>query len=135
MSRDRKVAIWLVCIVTFGLIIHLLSSILLPFVVGIAIAYFLDPIADRLETKGLSRWASTILILGVFFLLVISLLLLLIPLLQTQIVEFTGMAPAIIKIGQAQIQPYLEQLRANLAPGSMENLPETATIYAGKIVN
>jgi predicted PurR-regulated permease PerM len=75
------------------------------------------------------------LILGVFFVLVISLLLLLIPLLQTQIVEFTGMAPAIIKIGQAQIQPYLEQLRANLAPGSMENLPETATIYAGKIVN
>ena len=58
MSRDRKAAIWVVCIVTFGLIIYFLSSILLPFVVGMAFAYFLDPVANRLEAKGLSRWFS-----------------------------------------------------------------------------
>ena len=55
MSKDRKAVIWMAGIFTFGLIIHLLSSILLPFVVGMAIAYFLDPVADRIEAKGLSR--------------------------------------------------------------------------------
>ena len=135
MSKDRKVVIWLVCIVVFGLIIHLLSSILLPFVVGMAIAYFLDPVADRLEAKGLSRWISTFLILFVFFVSGVSLLLLLIPLLQTQIIEFAGMVPAVIKAVQGQVQPYLEQLRTNLASDSMDNLPRAAAIYAEKIVS
>ena len=31
------------------------GSTLLPFLLGAAIAYFLDPIADRLERLGLSR--------------------------------------------------------------------------------
>ncbi len=135
MNRDRKVAIWLVCIVAFGLIVNLLSSILLPFVVGMAIAYFLDPIADSLEEKGLSRWMSTLLILLGFFVFALLLLLLLIPLLQSQIVEFVGVVPAIIKAGQTQIQPYLEQLREDLFSDSMGKLPEAAAVYAGKIVN
>ena len=66
MSKDRKAVIWMAGIFTFGLIIHLLSSILLPFVVGMAIAYFLDPVADRIEAKGLSRGGSTCLILLTF---------------------------------------------------------------------
>ena len=135
MSRDRKAAIWVVCIVTFGLIIYFLSSILLPFVVGMAIAYFLDPVANRLEAKGLSRWFSSSFILLAFFVSAIFLLFLVIPLLQSQIVEFVGIIPAIIKAGQAQVQPYLEQIRADLAPNTMENFPEAAAIYAGKIVN
>jgi len=135
MSRDSKVNIWVICIITFGLIIYLLSSILLPFVVGMAIAYFLDPVADRLEEKGLSRWISSSLILLAFFLSSISLLLLLIPLLQSQIVVFVDMVPAVIKALQNQIHPYLEQLRADFAPDSMGNLPESAAVYAGKIVN
>ena len=135
MSKDRKALIWFFCIITFSLVVHLLSSILLPFVVGMAIAYFLDPVADSLEAKGLSRWISTSLILLAFFLFSISLLLLVIPLLQNQIVEFADMVPAIIKAVQAQIQPYLEQLRAGFASDYMKNLPESAATYAGKIVN
>ena len=77
MNKDRKAVIWLAGIFAFGLIIHLFSSILLPFVVGMAIAYFLDPVADRMESKGLSRGGSTCLILLTFFVAAISFLLLL----------------------------------------------------------
>lgn len=42
------------------------SSILLPFVAGAALAYLLDPIADWLERRGLSRTAATLLMLVIF---------------------------------------------------------------------
>jgi len=135
MNKDRKAVIWLAGIFAFGLIIHLFSSILLPFVVGMAIAYFLDPVADRMEAKGLSRGGSTCLILLIFFVAAITLLLLLIPLLQTQVIEFAHLVPNIVEAGQAQIQPYLDQLRANLSPDAMKGIREAAGTYAGKIAN
>ena len=36
-----------------------LGDVIVPFLVGGAIAYFLDPIADRLERLGLGRSAAT----------------------------------------------------------------------------
>src|SRR5258708_18058799 len=51
---------WVAAAVVFVLILWLLNDILLPFVVGMAVAYFLDPIVARLQRLGLSRtWATT----------------------------------------------------------------------------
>ena len=51
---------------------------LLPFILGGAIAYFLDPIADRLEEWGLSRVMATVVITlsGLFVFLLVFLLVL-----------------------------------------------------------
>ena len=44
----------------FVLLLWLLNDILLPFVVGMAVAYFLDPVVTRLQRLGMSRtWATT----------------------------------------------------------------------------
>ena len=45
----------------------LLKEILLPFLVGMAAAYVLDPAADRLERLRFSRTAATALITCSFF--------------------------------------------------------------------
>ena len=55
MSNDKKTIIWLAGLVVFIIVLHALSGILLPFVAGMAIAYFLDPMADKLEKWGTSR--------------------------------------------------------------------------------
>jgi predicted PurR-regulated permease PerM len=39
-----------------------LGDVLLPFVLGAAIAYFLDPVADKLERLGLSRVLAVLVI-------------------------------------------------------------------------
>lgn len=135
MSNDRKAVIWIAGVVVFALFLHLLSSILLPFVVGMAIAYFLDPVADRLEAQGLSRTASTSVILLAFFLAAVSLLLLLLPLLQNQIVEFVKLLPSIIDAANTKAQIYLEKWRADLPPETLNNIREAAGSYAGKIAN
>ena len=48
--------------VTFFVLMWLLGDVILPFIVGAALAYFLDPVADRLERLGLSRVAATAVI-------------------------------------------------------------------------
>ena len=56
-----------------------LRPILLPFVAGAAIAYFLNPIADRLSNLGMSRFLATLLILFVFSLIIILFLITVLP--------------------------------------------------------
>ena len=66
MTRDRQALFWIAGLIVFAGLLHLLSSILLPFVAGMAIAYFLDPVADWLEDHKFSRTVATTLILLAF---------------------------------------------------------------------
>lgn len=58
----KQTQYWGLFTLGFVLVLWALGDVLLPFVLGGAIAYFLDPIADRLEKAGLSRAASTTVI-------------------------------------------------------------------------
>jgi predicted PurR-regulated permease PerM len=53
---------WGIASAVFLVVLWYLGDVLLPFVLGGAIAYFLDPVADRLERLGLSRVMATALI-------------------------------------------------------------------------
>ena len=55
MYFERHIVFWVAALVVFVALLWLLSPILLPFVLGMAIAYVLDPLADRLTRRGLSR--------------------------------------------------------------------------------
>ena len=59
----RQLVFWLLAAVVFIAFVYVFSSILLPFVAGMVLAYFLDPVADWLERLGLSRTAATLVIL------------------------------------------------------------------------
>ena len=66
---------------------------LLPFVAGMAVAYFLDPVCDRLQRLGCTRvWATTIVSICFILVLVLAILLIL-PTLQSQIVSFAQRLP------------------------------------------
>jgi predicted PurR-regulated permease PerM len=88
---------WGIAAVLFLVLFWALGNVLLPFLVGGAIAYFLDPIADRLERAGLSRVAATTLISLVALVLVILLVLAVIPTLVNQLTALIDAAPDISK--------------------------------------
>ena len=71
MTLQKQLSIWLVVLLALVLCLWLLGDIMLPFIAGLVIAYFLDPVADRLELAGLNRTAATSLIIGLFILFVI----------------------------------------------------------------
>lgn len=88
---------WGVALVIIFLVIYLLGSVVLPFLVGGAVAYFLDPVADRLERAGLSRVGATALITAVAFILLIALALSVIPELIRQLTALVNTAPMIAR--------------------------------------
>lgn len=59
VSARRQAQFWGFGLLALVLVLWLLGSTLLPFLLGAAMAYFLDPIADRLEDLGLSRVIAT----------------------------------------------------------------------------
>ena len=85
------------------LALWLLGDIMLPFIAGLALAYFLDPVADALERLGLPRIAATLLILITSIVAIVVLLVLLIPVLGDQIARFASNLPnlmqALVKLG------------------------------------
>ncbi|MBN9071235.1 MAG: AI-2E family transporter [Rhizobiales bacterium] len=89
----QHVFFWLLAAVLFGLFLYVFSEILLPFVAGMALAYFLDPVADRLERLGLSRFMATVIILIVFIIFLLLALAVVIPVLARQMSEFAARLP------------------------------------------
>lgn len=81
----RQIRFWLIAAALFGLFVYMFSAILLPFVAGMAVAYFLDPVADRLERIGFSRTAATLVILITFVVTLTVAMIVLIPVLASQL--------------------------------------------------
>jgi len=93
MRIERQVLFWLTAAVLLVLVIALLRPILLPFVAGIVIAYFVNPAADRLTRWGLPRWLAAVLIVTAFVCAIAAALVFLVPLLLTQAQEFAVALP------------------------------------------
>ena len=87
---------WGVAIVAVLVVLWFLGDVILPFVLGGAFAYLLDPIADRLEKIGLSRIMATVLITLVAAILVVLASLLVVPTLMQQLIGLVETAPALV---------------------------------------
>ena len=99
----RQAVFWAVAAVLLLLLLWVLGNILLPFVAGMALAYFLDPVADMLERLGLSRLVSTTLILFAFILAFVLAMLIIVPILANQTAGFLERLPDLVKSLQAMI--------------------------------
>lgn len=97
----RPAIFWLAALVLLVTAAVLLRDVLLPFVAGLALAYLLDPLVNRLERLGMNRGAATLVILAVFFAVVILLLLLALPILITEITILIEKLPGYIRRLQA----------------------------------
>ncbi|MDH6229916.1 putative PurR-regulated permease PerM [Mesorhizobium soli] len=102
----RQIRFWIIAAVGLALFIYLFSSILLPFVAGMVLAYFLDPVADRLQRLGLSRIMATVLILIAFLIVLVLGLVILIPILASQLSDFIAKLPEYLTRLQGLITSY-----------------------------
>ena len=131
MVGNRRPLYWLVGFAAFLASLYLLSDILLPFVAGIILAYLLDPLADFLERCGLARWVAAGLITLVATAVVISALLLLVPLLQSQVVDFAGRLPNYIELLREKAVALLALAQAQVSPEEMAAIREKIGGAAG----
>lgn len=118
----RQITFWLIVAAVLCLFLYLFSEILLPFVAGMALAYFLDPVADRLERLGMSRTAATFLILIAFVVLLTLAMVVLIPVLASQLSDF------IVKLPE-----YMTRLQALLTDFDSEWLEQRFGVDANSL--
>ena len=97
MVDGRHLAFWLATLVVVAASLWLLHEILLPFVAGIALAYVLAPLVDRMERLGMNRTLAVLLIVSLFVVLLIALTLLLVPLLLQQGAALISNIPGYVK--------------------------------------
>lgn len=109
----RQIIFWVAVLLIFIAFLYIFSSILLPFIAGMSIAYFLDPVADRLERLGLSRLMATIVILVAFVIVFALALVILIPVLINQFNDFAQRVPGYI----SQLQQFIANYQDSVLPG------------------
>jgi predicted PurR-regulated permease PerM len=95
------------------------------------LAYLLDPIADFLERHRFPRWAAAGLITLIATAAVVSTLLLLVPLLQSQIVDFADRLPTYIDHLREKAAALLAVVQARISPEDMASIREKLGGAAG----
>ncbi|WP_323006387.1 AI-2E family transporter [Pseudorhodobacter sp.] len=97
----QQLIYWGIAAAAFLAVLWSLGQVLAPFLVGGAIAYFLDPVADRLQRLGLSRAVATTLISLTALLIAVLLVLAVIPSLASQLGGLIEATPEIFRKLQA----------------------------------
>ncbi len=90
---DKQVLFWLTAAMLLLLAILLLKDVLLPFVAGMVIAYFLNPLTERLTCTGMNRTAASALVVAAVGVLVVATLVLLVPKIVAQMQQLALTLP------------------------------------------
>lgn len=132
----QQVTYWSIATAVFLFLLWALGSVILPFLVGAAIAYFLDPVADRLERLGLSRVLATVVIF-VFLLGVVTVaLLVIIPLLIQQTNDLIQSAPDLFNQLRTWLTERFPQVMDGESPlrQSLMSIGETIQARGGELL-
>src|SRR3954464_16058895 len=95
MPIARPTLFWIVLLALTLLMLWSLAAILLPFVVGMAVAYFLDPGVDWLERWRFPRGIATAIVIVSFFALIALVFFLFMPVLQQQVTNLVTDLPVL----------------------------------------
>ena len=127
---------WGIVSAVFLLVLWFLGDVILPFVLGGAIAYFLDPVADRLEKMGLSRALSVtaITLIAVFIFVIMALLV--VPTLIQQAVALFDVAPQLATDLQNFLTERFPQLveTDSVLRRSLEAIGQTVQARGGELL-
>ena len=128
---------WGVAGVVLLLALWQLGNVILPFIVGGAIAYFMDPVADRLEKAGLSRAAATGTISIIALLVAILIMLSIVPTLVKQLTSLVNDAPEIFRRLQAFLLQRFPELQDETSTmrQTLENIGMVIQSKGGELVN
>ncbi len=102
--------VWLGSVAVTAIFVYLTRGVLLPFLAGLAVAYFLDPVADKLEARKVPRGIAAAMVISLFFLIIVGVILAFWPILQSQLSAVSTTLPQTL----AGLRPWLNDMLSNL---------------------
>lgn len=142
ITLRNQVLIWIGFLVISILVLWVFRGILLPFIVGLALAYLLNPLVGLLQRTGLNRGWSTAFVLLVVLAIIVGIMLLVLPLVTQQVIGLAFRLPGYISQLRDLANRWIPALNEWLGPeraaqfeasltDTLNNLPAmTATVTA-----
>ncbi|KFE36884.1 AI-2E family transporter [Thioclava atlantica] len=136
LPARKQATYWSIAALVFVFALWWLGNVILPFVMGGAIAYFLDPLADRLEKLGLSRTASTAVIALIAVVAFVVLSLAVVPMLVRQLGQFIALAPDLVKSLQGFLtERFPDLLQNSVINDTLNSLGEAIKARGGELAS
>ena len=135
-SQPARWRFWVAIAAGFLVTLWLLNDILLPFVVGIVVAYFLDPVVARLQRLRMSRtWATTAVTI-VAVLVTVGVAMAILPPLFAQLQSLILSLPDYTVKLAARVMPLVDPVRErlDLPPLSLQELQTEVAQRAGQVL-
>jgi len=128
---------WGMASVVFFVLLWFLGNVLLPFVLGGAVAYFLDPVADRLERMGFSRVLATATITVGAVLIFVIMALLVIPTLVGQAIQLFNVAPEVARNVSSFLTDRFPSIleEGSTLHSSLQSVGQTIQARGGELLN
>lgn len=104
MSLSNGIKFWLFVFFIFCLFFWIFNASLLPFIIGLIIAYILNPAVNALENNGIRRIIATNIVLLGFIFSIVLFCLLFVPIISDQISSFVTNIP----VYQAKAVTYID---------------------------
>lgn len=144
MYVGRNAVFWLVVAIILAAMLSLLAPVLLPFVIGLTLAYFFNPLVDGLSAMRVPRWLSAILILALATTGIAALMIFVAPIVAEQAQSLVQAMPAQIdrlrtvadQAAQSQFGDRYPQVQAAVAralAGVNDTLPALAAGFAQSV--
>jgi len=121
---QRNTWFWVAGFLLFFLGLWLLSAILLPFVAGIAIAYFLDPLVNRLAQLRMPRGLAAFVVLTLFLTLLVLVIMLVVPILEAQVLDLAARLPSLLAAARREAEDLMQMAQQRLSPEDFAKLRE-----------
>lgn len=124
---------WLAGIICFFVFLYLVRSILLPFVVGMLAAYFLDPAVRKLRSRGWSRGTAAAVITVSFFVIAATLCAILIPLMLHQLTALATELPGYVHALQEKYGSKIEHYFSSLSPEQIDPIKNASSSIGASV--
>jgi predicted PurR-regulated permease PerM len=125
VATRNQLIFWSGAILLFLLFLYAFSAVLLPFVLGIAVAYLLDPVVGRITRWKLPRWAAALIILFVFVLFVAAAAALILPVAYRELMQLAEALPGYAEKIWTMLTPYVTWAQEKLGQDDLEGLKES----------
>lgn len=132
----RQAVFWLAIAAAAILLLWLLRGMLLPFVLGMALAYITAPIADRLEHWRVPRWAATLMVLGLIVGAGVLALVLVLPMIVNQATQLIQQFPHYVDLLRHSVLPRVTRMVARVGgPHEVTEVQKAVKDYTGDIAS
>ncbi|HEY4200113.1 MAG TPA: AI-2E family transporter [Devosiaceae bacterium] len=133
MTLRNQVVVWIGFLLALILVLWVFRGILLPFVIGLALAYLLNPLVGMMGRLGLGRGWATAIVLAIVLVIIGWAMFLLVPLLVQQVIGLAQRLPGYVTDLQALANQWVPALNEWLGPERTQQLEQSLTEWMNSL--